>query len=347
MNEIVISSHFSFSLTVKFLTFIFATIVIVISLTLSQDHIVVAQPQQFLEDLSFNIDGVTFSHHVASVNGIQMHYVIGGQGDPLVLLHGWPQTWYEWRHIMPALAKKYTVIAPDLRGLGDSSKPLTGYDGKTTAEDIYQLISQLGFKQQILLVAHDIGSQTAYSFAAAHPDKVSKLVIMDFPFPGFIPLEFENELWWFAFHQTPNLPEAIVEGKEREYMSWFFNGLAYNPDAITEEDTDKYVSYYSSPGGMRAGFEYYRAFSQDAEDNKESAAMGKLTIPVLVLSGDIYPALGGDFPGNTTLNSTQALAENVKGVIVPYSGHWIPEEQPDFVIAQLSKFFGNSNNEIK
>ena len=198
------------------------------------------------------------------------------------------------------------------------------------------------------MVAHDIGSQTAYSFAAAHPDNVSKLVIMDFPFPGFTPLEFENELWWFAFHQTPNLPEAIVEGNEREYMSWFFNGLAYNPDAITEEDIDKYVSHYSSPGGMRAGFEYYRAFSQDAEDNKESAAMGKITIPVLVLSGDIYPALGGDFPGNTTLNSIQALAENVKGTIVPYSGHWIPEEQPDFVIEQLSKFFGNSNNnEIK
>jgi pimeloyl-ACP methyl ester carboxylesterase len=107
------------------------------------------------------------------------------------------------------------------------------------------------------------------------------------------------------------------------------------------------VSYYSSPGGMRAGFEYYRAFSQDAEDNKESAAKGKITMPVLVLSGDIYPALGGDFPGNTTLNSTQALAENVQGVIVPLSGHWIPEEQPNFVLDQLSRFFGNNTNGIE
>jgi pimeloyl-ACP methyl ester carboxylesterase len=121
-----------------------------------------------IEDLSFEIDNVTFSHHTASVNGIQMHYVIGGQGDPVVLLHGWPQTWYEWHHIMPALAKNYTVIAPDLRGLGDSSKPFTGYDGNTTAEDIYQLLSQLGLDQKIYLVGHDLGVLTVYSYAASH-----------------------------------------------------------------------------------------------------------------------------------------------------------------------------------
>ena len=110
-----------------------------------------------IKDLSFEIDNVTFSHHTASVNGIQMHYVIGGQGEPVVLLHGWPETWYEWRHVMPALAKNYTVIAPDLRGLGDSSKPLTGYDGNTTAEDIYQLLSHLGLHQKVYLVGHDVG----------------------------------------------------------------------------------------------------------------------------------------------------------------------------------------------
>src|SRR5215203_3839304 len=215
MNEKVMSSHFSFSLTIKFFTFLFATIAIVISLTLSQVHIVIAQPQHFLEDLSFDIDGVTFSHHMASVNGIQMHYVIGGKGDPVVLLHGFPQSWYEWRHTMPALAKNYTVVAPDLRGFGDSSKPVTGYDGKTTAEDIYQLTSQLGFNQPILLIAHDIGGQTAYSYAVAHPQNVSKLVIMDFPYPCFLPPEFgEYGPWWFPFHQQPNLSEFLVEGKE-------------------------------------------------------------------------------------------------------------------------------------
>jgi pimeloyl-ACP methyl ester carboxylesterase len=138
------------------------------------------------------MDNVTFSHHTASINGIQMHYVIGGQGDPVVLLHGWPQTWYEWHKVMPALAKNYTVIAPDLRGLGDSSKPLTGYDGNTTAEDLYQLISQLDLKQKINLVGHDIGVQTAYSYAAIHPDNVSKLVILDVPVLGILPKETDS-----------------------------------------------------------------------------------------------------------------------------------------------------------
>jgi pimeloyl-ACP methyl ester carboxylesterase len=294
--------------------------------------------------VSFDIDNVTFSHHMASVNGIQLHYVTGGQGDPIVLLHGWPQTWYEWRHVMPALAKNYIVIVPDLRGLGDSSKPVTGYDRNTTAEDIYQLVSQLGFNQQILLVAHDIGSQTAYSYTAAHSDNVSKLVIMDFTFPGFSHPGFEGRIWWIGFHKVPDIPEMLTFGKEKEYLSWFYKGLAYNPYAITQADIDEFVSHYSASGGMRAGFEYYRAFSHDAEDNKESAAKGKLTIPVLVLSGDIYPALGGDLPGSTTLKATQDLAANVTGVTVPLSGHWIPEEQPEFVIKQLANFFGNNTS---
>jgi pimeloyl-ACP methyl ester carboxylesterase len=298
----------------------------------------VLKQQPNLLGTSFDIDNMTFSHHTASVNGIQMHYVIGGNGDPVVLLHGWPQTWYEWRHVMPALARNYTVIVPDLRGLGDSSKPIDGYDGNTTAEDIYQLISQLGLSQKIYLVAHDIGVQTAYSYAAAHPNNVSKLVIMEFAFPGFLPPGFESLVWWFGFHQTRDIPEALTAGKEREYLSWFYRGLAYNPEAITETDIDEFVSHYSAPGGMRAGFEYYRAFPIDAEQNKVLSET-KLQIPVLVLGGDIYPAVGGDLPGNFALSSMQMLATNVTGITVPLSGHWIPEEQPQFVIEQLAKFF--------
>jgi pimeloyl-ACP methyl ester carboxylesterase len=294
----------------------------------------------------FEIDNKTFSHHMASVNGIQIHYVMGGQGDPIVLLHGYPQTWYEWRHIMPALAENYTVIVPDLRGFGDSSKPVDGYDGKNTAEDIYQLVSQLGF-DKILLVAHDVGSQTAYSFASAHPENVTKLVLMDFPFPGFLPPEFgQNGPWWFAFHQVPNLPEDLVQGKEKEYISWFFKGLAYNPSAISDNDIDIFASYFASPGGIKGAFEHFRAFPVNAEQNKESASH-KIAMPVLVFGGDIYPALGGDFPGNFALNSTKALATNVTGITVPLSGHWIPEEQPQFVIEQLFKFFGNSTKGSK
>jgi pimeloyl-ACP methyl ester carboxylesterase len=334
-----------------FIVFIvLTTLITLIGNGLNQPHTALAQQQQpqvnltsteqqhLLDGISFQIDNVTFSHHMASVNGIQMHYVVGGQGDPIVLLHGWPQTWYEWRHVMPALAKNYTVVVPDLRGFGDSSKPLTGYDGKTTAEDIYQLMTQLGFSQ-IFLVAHDIGVQTAYSYAAAHPNNVSKLVLMEFPFPGFPPPELGgNEAWWFAFHQVPDLPEVLVKGNEREYVSWFLKGLAYNPSAITEEDIDVFTNHISAPGAMRAGFEYYRAFAVDAEQNRESAKT-KITTPVLVLGGDIYPAVGGDLPGNFGLSSTQALAANVTGITVPLSGHWIPEEQPQFVIGQIARFF--------
>jgi pimeloyl-ACP methyl ester carboxylesterase len=297
-----------------------------------------------IKDLSFKIDNVTFSHHTTSVNGIQMHYVIGGQGDPVVLLHGWPQTWYEWRHIMPVLAQNYTVVAPDLRGLGDSSKPITGYDGNTTAEDIYQLLTQLRLGEKIYLVGHDVGAQTAYSYAAVHPNNVSKLVIMDYIFPGFYPPNLKGVCcWWFSLHQTRDIPELLTAGNEREYLSWFYRGLAYNPEAITEADIDKYVKSYSAPGGMRAGFEYYRAFPIDAEQNKMLSET-KLQIPVLVLGANIYPAMGGQFPGNPALDSTQGLAENVRGVIVPLSGHFIAEEQPDFVTKELFKFFGNSTN---
>ena len=135
----------------------------------------------------------------------------------------------------------------------------------------------------------------------------------------------------------------LTFGKETEYLSWFYRGLAYNPEAITKADIDEFVSHYSAPGSMRAGFEYYRAFPIDAKENKESLAKGgKLQMPVLALGGDIYPAIGGDLPGNFALSSTQLLAANVRGITVPLSGHWIPEEQPDFVVDQLFKFFGNS-----
>jgi pimeloyl-ACP methyl ester carboxylesterase len=328
---------------------VIASIISMLGIALSSSDVAMSQNQvlqtnqtsahqrQLTEGNSFEIDNVTFSHHTTSVNGIQLHYVIGGQGEPVVLLHGWPETWYAWRKVMPTLAKNYTVIAPDLRGLGDSSKPPIGYDGNTTSEDIYQLVSQLGFSK-IFLVAHDIGAQTAYSYAAGHPSNVSRLVIMDAVFPGFFPPNFEGGCWWCSFHQTRDIPELLTAGNEREYLSWHYRGLAYNREAITEADIDTYVRSYSAPGGMRAGFEYYRAFPIDAEQNK-ALSETKLQMPVLAIDGDIYPALGGDLPGNLTLNSTQALATNVTGITVPLSGHYIAEEQPQFVTEQLTKFF--------
>jgi pimeloyl-ACP methyl ester carboxylesterase len=342
------ASHHVTAITFLLIGIIATGILFAFTLVLNQNHTAMAQQQQpTLEGISFQIDNMTFSHHTASVNGIQMHYVIGGQGDPVVLLHGWPETWYAWRHVMPALAKNYTVIAPDLRGLGDSSKPPTGYDGKTLAEDIHQLVTQLGFKT-IFLVGHDIGTQTGYSYAAAHPNNVSKLVLMEFAFPGFLPPGFEGIVWWFGFHQTPDIPEALTAGKEREYLSWFYRGLTYNPEAITKVDIDEYVSHYSAPGGMRAGFEYYRAFPEDAIQN-QNYSQTKLTMPVLALGGGYIPVVGGNITMPSAVEyGIQQLAQNVTGIIVPNSGHFIQEEQPDVVVKLLNNFFrGNSTTSSK
>ena len=237
----------------------------VFTLVLSQSFTAMAQQEP--TGNSFQMDNMTFSHHSTSVNGIQLHYVIGGNGEPIVLLHGWPQTWYEWRHIMPSLAKNYTVIAPDLRGLGDSSKPVTGYDGKTTAEDIYQLVSQLGFNK-IFLVGHDFGAQVAYSYAAAHPNDVSHLVILDVPIPGIGPGQNINGLMVGSISYGSGRTRNACYGHEREYLTSFYRHTC-NPEAITQDDIDEYVSHYSAPGGMRAGFEYYRALLDDVKQEED------------------------------------------------------------------------------
>jgi pimeloyl-ACP methyl ester carboxylesterase len=347
----IVSIHFS-GKTIFLLILIAASTVLIPFL--NQNQIGIAQQQnnqtsssltneqQQPTGISFQIDNTTFSHHMAVVNGVQIHYVIGGHGYPVVLLHGWPETWYEWRHVMPALARNYTVIAPDLRGLGDSSKPLTGYDGKTVAEDIHQLVAKLGFKT-IFLVGHDLGTQIAYSYAAAHPTEVKRLVAMEITsIPGFAPPR-GPVAWWRSFNAVPDIPEALVQGKELLYLTWFYHNEAYNPAAITQEDINEFVSHYSAPGGMRAGFEYYRAFPQDAIEN-QNYSKTKLTMPVLALAASYYPVFGGNISMPGLIYGMKILAQDVRAVIVPNSGHWIAEEQPQFVIKQLANFFGGSNS---
>jgi pimeloyl-ACP methyl ester carboxylesterase len=305
-----------------------------------QGNLTSVELQRLMNGTSFEIDNVTFSHHTTSVNGIQLHYVIGGQSEPVVLLHGWPETWYAWHKVMPALAKNYTVIVPDLRGLGDSSKPPTGYDGKTVAEDIHQLVTQLGFKS-IFLVGHDIGVFVAYPYTAEHPTEVKGLAVWEAPVPGFF-VPGRPPLWWVLFHQTPDVPEALVQGKEMTYLSWFYQHLAYNPAAITQEAINEYFSHYSAPGGMRAGFEYYRAIPQDAMQN-QNYSKTNLTMPVLTLQGGYIPVFGGNITMSTIEYGMKQLAQNVTAITVPNSGHFIAEEQPDVVAKLLNNFFsGNS-----
>ena len=272
-------------------------------------------------------------HHTAKVNQVQLHYVRSGQGTPLVLLHGCPVTWYEWRFVLPRLAQKYTVIAPDLRGLGDSSKPDSGYDKRTVAEDIYQLIEQLGF-EQIDLVGHDIGMMVAYAFAAAHPDRVRRLAVMEAPLPGIGAWEqvlANQDLWHFRFHMAADMPEALVSGRERIYLEMFFRRDAYNKAAISQADADEFVRCYAQPGGLRAFFNYYRAFSLDAKYNQE-AARTKLKLPVLALGGASSLA---EQVGKTM----HEVAEDVHTVVVDRSGHWIAHEQPEQLSHELVQFF--------
>ena len=267
---------------------------------------------------------------------MRLHYVRAGAGDPVVLLHGWPQTWYEWKRIIPTLADRYTVIAPDLRGLGDSARPATGYDKRTLARDIHELVAHLGFRR-IFLVGHDWGGPVAYAYASAHPDDVRRLVILDVAIPGAglerIPqASREGGLWHLSFHGVRDLPEALISGRERTYLSWFYRAGAYDPTAISEEEIDEYVRCYSSPGGLRAGFEYYRAIWDDVDHNRENAKH-KLEMPVLALGGE------RGF-GAATKISMEQLAHDVRGGVIERCGHWIAEEQPEHLIKQLLEFFG-------
>ena len=275
-----------------------------------------------------------FTHQTAQVNGVRFHYVIGGQGFPVVLLHGWPQTWYEWRKIMPALAEKYTVIAPDSRGMGDSERTESGYDAATLAEDAFSLVRSLGF-QQIFLVGHDLGVSTAYAYAARYREAVQRLVILDVSLEGFGREEFavKRNIWHFGFFQAPgSLAESLAEGREHILLQWFFSSsLVRNSAAFTQEDIDEYVRCYSGRDALRAGFEYYRSFSTNAQLFKEYSKE-KLRIPVLALGGE-YSGAGGPF------YSLAQLAEHVSGGVIPQCGHFIAEEQPEELLRRLNAFF--------
>lgn len=273
-----------------------------------------------------------FTEATVEVNGVRIHYVQGGTGEPLVLLHGWPQTWFEWHRLLPALAAHYTVIAPDIRGAGASSKPepSAGYDAYTLAEDVYQLVQQLGLPP-IRLVGHDLGVMVAYAYAATHPTEVVRLGLLDGPLPGVGPSAPPRPgIWHPGFHATSDLPELLTAGKEREYLTYFFTTFAHNKTAFLPAEVDEFVRAYSAPGAMRAGFEQYRAFPVTAARNQASAQT-KLPMPVLALAGQ-YSA------GPVIVATVRQLADDVRGGSVPDAGHWLAEENPAYLLAQLLTF---------
>jgi pimeloyl-ACP methyl ester carboxylesterase len=279
-----------------------------------------------------------FEHHTATVKDVRLHYVRAGEGDPVVLLHGWPQTYWEWRHVIPQLAATNTVIVPDLRGLGASSKPDSGYDTDNVADDIHELVRSLGF-DSIFLAGHDWGGATAYSYAAQFRDEVKRLAIFEMVMPGFglmegamAPQPGGNYLWHMGFQSVPDIPFALLQGREDLYLRWFFQHYAYDPSAVTEEDIAVYVGAMTHVGALRAGLEYYKAFFDSAVQNEKHRER-PLEIPVLAWGGEACL-------GPLTKQCMEMAAGDVSGGVIERCGHWIGEERPEFIASQLTEFFG-------
>jgi pimeloyl-ACP methyl ester carboxylesterase len=278
-----------------------------------------------------------WTHHQRDINGFKMHYVTAGSGYPLLLMHGWPQSWYEWRKVIPALAERFTVIAPDLRGAGDSGKPLDGYDKRTLAADCRELINQLGY-DKVGVVGHDWGGSVAYFLAYDNRDIVERLLILDMA-PGLIragesfPIDFALKIDHVFFHGGNSDYAAQLVSRDVEgYLRRFLTGLDYNysPAVFTEEDIAEYVRIYSTPGALRATFRWYAEGLRTDAVNLANATE-KLTIPVLAYGGSHFL---GDLRSHW-----ERVAEDVDGGEVPACGHFIPEEKPAFVIETATKFF--------
>ena len=235
------------------------------------------------QNLGMNID-----HQTLRLGRLSMHVASTGSptGTPVLLLHGWPQTWYEWLKLMPLLAPDYRLVAPDLPGLGDSSAPVDGYDKKTIARDLVELCELLKL-ERFHLVGHDWGGPTAFALACAIPSAVRTLTILDVTLPGIGPdITQGGKRWHHAFHMTADLPEALVQGRERIYLDWFYKNFSWQSGAIGPADVEEYVRCYSKLGGLRAGFAYYRSMLCDHADNLALFKSGfRLPMPVLALGG--------------------------------------------------------------
>lgn len=273
----------------------------------------------------------------ANVNGVTIHYLKAGTGKTLlVLIHGFGDTSHMWTPLFAEFAKNYTIIAPDLRGIGDSSKPKTGYSKKTAAVDIHELVKSLGY-EKVALVGHDIGLMVAYAYAAQFPEGVGKLALLEAPIPGigevWNQIYNDPRLWHFHFVDSAfSLP--LVKGRERIFLDHFWEEMTTNPKAISEADRAIYTKAYAQEGSMAAAFEYFKAFDrEDAADNRVFAA-NKLPMPVLTIAGD-------KSMGPVLEIQAKQVANDVTSVIFPNTGHWLIDERPAELKAELGRFFGN------
>ncbi|QLJ03060.1 alpha/beta hydrolase [Streptomyces sp. NEAU-sy36] len=280
-----------------------------------------------------------FTHRWIDADGVRLHAVEGGLpgGPAVVLLAGFPQTWWAWRKVMPDLAHRFRVIAIDLPGQGHSERPQRGYDTHAVAGHVRTAVQALGVPAYSL-VAHDIGAWVAFSLALRFESDLRKVALLDAGIPGItlpesIPTDPDRawKTWHFAFHIVPDLPETLLTGREREYVDWFLRMKALSPDTFDDAEVDHYAAAIAVDGGLRASLAYYRDAAESARKNREALERRHLTVPVLGISGS-----HGSVPDMAA--SLGPWADNTTGIVVPDAGHFIPDEQPGAVTAALADF---------
>ena len=277
-------------------------------------------------------------NHTVRLGEASFHYLLAGRSpDAIVLLHGFPQHSQMWKKIMPALAEKYTVIAPDGRGMGGSSITPDGYDKRSMAEDLRNLLDRLGIEKPVKLVGYDLGGGTAYAFASLYPERVEKLALIEYAPPGYgyeygMQPARNWQAWQLAFFTVPDVAVQFIAGRERELLAWYFWHWSYNPEAISQDEFEIYVRQLQKPGALRAGFQWFAAVFDDAEQVREFAQR-QLSMPVLALGGEMG---AGEF----VLQGMSRLAARATGGVIEKCGHWVADEQPEELCRRLLEFFG-------
>lgn len=279
-----------------------------------------------------------FREQQTSVNGVTINYVRGGEGPTVVLLHGYPQTWYAWREVMPELARQYTVVAPDMRGAGGSDAPPGGYDKKTLAGDVHGLLAQLGLDQSVRVVGHDIGAMVGYAYAAQQPDSVERLVFCEAVIPdeGIYRMPVLTPEgpghWNFGLFQVPDFPESLVKGRELGWVRGYMLPQARRPGAIDEQSLEEYARCLADDDHLTASFGPFRALVDDMAD---MAVYAKNRIPMPVL------AIGAsDSLGDSVGAQFARYAENVRIVVIDDAGHYLFDEQPEELTRHVLAFLG-------
>jgi pimeloyl-ACP methyl ester carboxylesterase len=280
--------------------------------------------------------GKGFVSRTARVNGTMLHYVRGGKGPAVLLVHGFPEDWYEFHRIMPRLARQFTVVAVDLRGVGRSAATAGGYDAANLAKDAHQLVGQLKLAR-VYVVGHDIGGMVAYAFARLFPRATRGVTILDVPLPGLDPwdeIKGDPRLWHVGFHQTPGLPEKLIAGRQRIYFGeGFFKRHTFNRKAIRQADVSHYATAYAAPAHLRAGLELYRAFPADEKFN--AAQRSTIEVPFVLAGGDhsfgkLIPRVAAALRSHGCANVTIETIKN--------SGHYVVDEQPQRVAWLIERY---------